>query len=332
MRLATRATVVTAVTLLLLSLLVALELPAKASPPIDGSGVVKVDGFDLDTYPGNQPHAGCVFQVEFYGYGPGAVATVLFELQPPTGPVAPILFDSIGIGGDEGGGGADFDGAEAYNLSAVIVGYEQHPQQGWQLKLTVNASGSNGDDGKSTVFWITSCTSSQPATASAEVSSGCIEGKFVISHTSFGAVIDFTVDAVGIQIDSGRPVVVGPGTVLNWSAAAIPPAVFPASATTAGSVTVASCEVKPADGGSPPPPPAGETRVSGIQATAPPPVARLSAPNRIAQVSQSELPITGLSSSSLVVAAFIFAVTGLLCLLAAGSSDRTVSRYVRGGR
>jgi hypothetical protein len=45
----------------------------------------KVDRVPFDDHPDNQPHVGCVFQIDFYGFDQGDLnAEVTFEAQPPT--------------------------------------------------------------------------------------------------------------------------------------------------------------------------------------------------------------------------------------------------------
>ena len=39
------------------------------------NGTVKIDGVEFDTHPDNEPHVGCIFQVDFYG----------FDVTSPTG-------------------------------------------------------------------------------------------------------------------------------------------------------------------------------------------------------------------------------------------------------
>jgi hypothetical protein len=129
---------------------------AAADPP-GNNGTVKIDGVEFDTHPNNEPHVGCVFQVDFYGYDEGDLdANVLFEAHPPTGD-AVLLQDVVSIGEDAAGGGTDLDAEATYDLSGPLSAYEAHPQQGYHVKLTVNAEGSHGADVKHKVFWVTGC-------------------------------------------------------------------------------------------------------------------------------------------------------------------------------
>jgi hypothetical protein len=137
-----------------------LAQPVSADPP-GNNGTVKIDGIPFDAHPDNEPHPGCVFQVDFYGYDEGDLyASVLFEAWPPTGAGDGdvLLFeDGIFIGEDDSSGGgseAGLDASRTYDLTDALAGYEAHPIQGYHVKLTVHADGSQGDDRKHKVFWV----------------------------------------------------------------------------------------------------------------------------------------------------------------------------------
>jgi hypothetical protein len=144
--------------------------PAAAGPnPPGDNGTVKLDRLPFDDHPDNQPHVGCVFQVDFYGFDEGALfADVTFESHPPTptgpGPAVTLLTDTVFIGEDDNSGGgseAGLDASEAYTLD--FTGIEPHPQ-GFHVKLTVHADGSQGADTKYKVFWVTGCGPGQSTT------------------------------------------------------------------------------------------------------------------------------------------------------------------------
>ena len=140
--------------------LIWLAPPAQADPP-GNNGTVKIDGVAFDDHPNNEPHVGCVFQVDFYGFDEGDLfADVHFAVQPPTGKFVALLDDVVFIGEDSNAGGgseAGLDASVQYDLGAALAGYEAHPQQGWHVKLTVNAEGSIGADVKHKVFWVEGC-------------------------------------------------------------------------------------------------------------------------------------------------------------------------------
>jgi hypothetical protein len=140
---------------------------ASAGPnPPGNNGTVKIDDVVFDDHPNNEPHVGCVFQVDFYGYDEGDLdATVTFESHPPTGPARVLLTDTVFIGEDDNSGGgseAGLDASETYTLD--FTGIEPHPVQGFHVKLTVNAEGSQGADVKHKVFWVTGCGPSPTTT------------------------------------------------------------------------------------------------------------------------------------------------------------------------
>ena len=135
--------------------------PSSAANPPGNNGTIKVDDVPFDDHPDNEPHVGCVFQVDFYGYDEGDLtADVTFEVHPPTGKPAVILTDEVFIGEDDNSGGgseAGLDASETYDLSTLLQGFDPHPQQGWHVKLTINAEGSQGADVKYKVFWVSGC-------------------------------------------------------------------------------------------------------------------------------------------------------------------------------
>ena len=134
---------------------------AGAVNPPGNNGTVKIDDEAFDDHPDNEPHVGCIFQVDFYGYDAGDLnADVTFEVHPPTGSPEVILTDEVFIGEDDNSGGgseAGLDASQTYDLNGLLDAFEQHPEQGWHIKLTVNADGSQGADVKHKVFWVTGC-------------------------------------------------------------------------------------------------------------------------------------------------------------------------------
>ena len=112
--------------------------------------------------PSNNPHVGCTFYVEWFGYDQGSdvVSTVSFAPQAPTadvtiGGTAPA---QVFVGGDPAGGGTDLDGRQVYTLS--FSGGAPHPKQGYHVKVTVHTPHSLGNDTKTKVFWVQPCGSS----------------------------------------------------------------------------------------------------------------------------------------------------------------------------
>ena len=138
-----------------------------ASKPPGNNGTVKVDARPFDAAPDNEPHVGCTFQVDFYGYDQGDLdAQVTFAAHAPTlrpdgGQV--LLTDTVFIGEDDSSGGGSEAGLDArgtYRLD--FTGITAHPVQGFHVRLTVDAEGSQGADTKHKVFWVTGCNPGYP--------------------------------------------------------------------------------------------------------------------------------------------------------------------------
>lgn len=131
---------------------------AAAGQPPGNNGTVKIDGVAFDDHPDNEPHVGCVFQVDFTGFDEvaGNTATVTLSLVPPTGNGV-LVEDVVDISGGSGSG--------TYDLTAALFasGVAPHPQQGWHVRLDVHAEGSIGADTKHKVFWVT-CEEVPPTT------------------------------------------------------------------------------------------------------------------------------------------------------------------------
>jgi hypothetical protein len=137
--------------------------PSNNGPP-GNNGTVKIDRAPFDSHPDNESHVGCKFEVDFYGFDKGDLdAQVTFTVQPPTGKGEVLLTDKISIGEDDNSGGgseAGLDASREYDLTSELVGrYTEHPQQGYHVKLTVHADGSQGGDTKHKVFWVSGCAS-----------------------------------------------------------------------------------------------------------------------------------------------------------------------------
>jgi LPXTG-motif cell wall-anchored protein len=156
-----------------LALVVAGPAMGQTDPP-GNNGTVKIDRVVFDDHPDNEPHVGCEFQVDLYGFDEGDLqATVLFEAIPPTLPDdelasaagTELLTDELDIGEDAAGGGTDLDASGTYDLTEALAPIEPHAQQGWHVRLTVHAEGSQGADTKHKVFWVAGCGETPPTTA-----------------------------------------------------------------------------------------------------------------------------------------------------------------------
>src|SRR3954462_15934590 len=94
---------------------------AGGKPP-GAHGTGKIDGHPFDTAPNNEPHVGCVFQVDFYGFDKGDYnANVTFTIQPPSGKGRVIRRDPVFVGEDNAGGGTDLDAEATYDLNLDVL-------------------------------------------------------------------------------------------------------------------------------------------------------------------------------------------------------------------
>jgi hypothetical protein len=138
---------------------------AFAQDPPGNNGTVKVDGVAFGAHPNNEPHVGCIFEIDFYNYDAGGLeATVTFTGQAPTGKgIVLVDNDSVALEDDAAGGGTDVDAQVEYDLSSLVgqLG-DPHEKQGFHIKLTVHAEGSKGADTKHKVFWVECAPSPSP--------------------------------------------------------------------------------------------------------------------------------------------------------------------------
>ncbi len=142
----------------------------QGNPP-GNNGTIKIDGVALQGGQRNEPHVDCEFAVEFFGYDEGNLtASLSFELQAPTRRASGtqvVLTDTVGIGEDPAGGATDQDASKTYSLD--FIGVSPHEQQGYHVKLTVHAQGSQGADVKHKVFWVEPCATPPTTTVTTTV-------------------------------------------------------------------------------------------------------------------------------------------------------------------
>ena len=129
------------------------------------NGTVKVDGEPFENHPGNEPHVGCLFGIDAYGYEAGVPISIRFSLQPPTGRGEIVVIDDVLDDDDASGGGSEagHDGHFDADLSAALADVEPHPQQGFHVRLTVEVDGG----AKHKTFWVSGCDGSTTSTTEA---------------------------------------------------------------------------------------------------------------------------------------------------------------------
>jgi hypothetical protein len=137
----------------------ALAVPAGAQAAERGAGTIKLDELVFDATPENDPHVQALFALKFYGFdlSPATVATVTFELQPPTGRGV-ILTDVVPLAGPEVDPDTHLDAVRPYFLPPVLAAFAPHPSQGWHLHVTVDVADASGPVAtKEKSFWARPC-------------------------------------------------------------------------------------------------------------------------------------------------------------------------------
>lgn len=123
--------------------------PVASADPSGNNGTVKVGGEELS---GNDPHVGCAFTVDFFGYDEGDLdADVVLDAHAPTAG-GTIATTTVFIGEDPAGGANDLDASAPFDLTGVFT--DPPDAQGYHVRLTVHADGSQGADVKHKTFWV----------------------------------------------------------------------------------------------------------------------------------------------------------------------------------
>ena len=150
-----RARLVCAAAVATLPAVLALGGPPALADPGGNNGTIKVAEVDQVGTESNDPHVGCTFALEWYGFDAGATSVVTFESQDHDVTITGVHGDTtVALEDDAASGGTDLDGREIYTLD--FAG-EPHPEQGYHVKVTTDTEGSQGNDTKSKVFWVGPC-------------------------------------------------------------------------------------------------------------------------------------------------------------------------------
>lgn len=134
---------------------------AALAQPAPASGTVKIDGVPVDNSPANEPHVGCDFAVQFFGF-PDESATIRFNIQPPSGSFNQLLSENVTHIGDGMGGGNILDKEVFFTFADLGLpdNFFEQPQQGFHVKLSVELPGGTE---KHKVFWIKCAQSPSPS-------------------------------------------------------------------------------------------------------------------------------------------------------------------------
>ncbi|HEY8018917.1 MAG TPA: hypothetical protein VIG53_05400 [Actinomycetota bacterium] len=189
--------------------------PALADPP-GNNGTVKVDGEEFDTHPDNEPHPGCIFEIDFYGFGPNLDATSTFYAWPPTGNMEQVYSVVTKLDGDDSQGGgseAGYDGTTGpIDLLPYLGNSVEHPQQGFHVKLQVDVP--EGSDSqaysKYKVFWV-GCEVYPPVEDRTNVTGGQASG-FSPTDTGTSPVLPIAIAGLAAAAATGAVMVRRSGT------------------------------------------------------------------------------------------------------------------------
>jgi hypothetical protein len=156
---------------------------AFAADPPGNNGTIKIDAQPFDDDPNNEPHVTCPFQIDFYGYDEGDLNATITLLawdptQRPEGEDQHVADDvTLFIGGDPAGGGTDLDASQTYDAGTLdFSGIEPQQNQGFHVKATIHAEGSQGADVKHKVFWVKPCETTGSSTTSSSTTSTTTPG------------------------------------------------------------------------------------------------------------------------------------------------------------
>lgn len=203
---AIHAGVVAAILVVALMTLVPSADPAVAAggDPPGNNGTVKIAELgDMDAPPDNDPHVGCTFTVEWYGFdqGPDIISDVTFEMQAPT---SDVVLDVDGpaqvfVGGDPASGAGTPTGLDGREVYTLMFHGDPHPVQGYHVKLTVHTPGSQGSDKKSKVFWVQGCQAPPPTEPAIHLEKSVADSGDPDTVASLGEVLtySFTVTNIG---------------------------------------------------------------------------------------------------------------------------------------
>lgn len=185
--------------------------------PPGNNGTVKIDGIPIDPGNDNDPHPGCGFTVEFFGYDGGPQsATISLTPWAPTGGGNPY-HTSTGwnIGTRTSGNQLDQTVAitrSDLNANGTFTGVTPKAQQGYHVKLEVEVTGSQGSDDKYKVFWLGPCSntggSGGPApqntsTTSSSTTSSTTEGGTKGTSPTVPTTVAVTGDTTGGGVSLG---------------------------------------------------------------------------------------------------------------------------------
>lgn len=182
--------------------------------PGGNNGTVKVEHVDIDDPPENNPHVGCTFLLEWYGFDKGndIISKVTFAMHAPTDDVVLTVADGdseVFVGEDDASGAGTASGLDATEQYTLGFDGDPHPVQGFHVKLTIHTPGSRGADVKHKVFWVEGCDDEPPAGPGISLVKDVVDGPDADHDASLGEELTYTftvynigdVDLVDVTVD-----------------------------------------------------------------------------------------------------------------------------------
>ena len=239
------------------ALAVALPVGIAAGAPGNGNGNqssngndghIQIDGVPIDAGRDNDPHVGCPFTVEVFGFDPTQLATITVTPHAPTTGGSPGTFGPmhVTVNGPIPPGpgvGSTLDGyyvVTAAEIEQIFAGVTPQPQQGYHARIDVELTPSPtgpGDDKHHTI-WIAPCsttTGTGETTTTTTTTSTTTTTTLAGSTGNGGTTTTTTTTLVGGSSGNGGPVTLASGGTVGGSSGNGAPATLAAGGTVGGS-------------------------------------------------------------------------------------------------
>lgn len=145
---------------------------------LKNTGTVKIAFVGDSTANNNDPHPGCPFRMDLYGFQAGTYA-VTVRAHAPTGS-GMLTQDSVTLSSSARGN--EHQLSRTYDVTGALSSYTPHPQQGYHVRLDVTRSDARGNGSKTKVFWL-DCAAAVEG-ASEQVNSGTDDDSGVLGITA----------------------------------------------------------------------------------------------------------------------------------------------------
>jgi hypothetical protein len=129
---------------------------------VANSGTIKIASLGSDTHPEDEPHPGCAFRVDFYGFREGWLTTEV-SLQPPSGRQ---FLDSARVHISEDGRGNEYQTSIAFDMMERLRAIDGQAER-FHILVDARRDDARGNGSKTKVLWL-ECPASDDSVAEAE--------------------------------------------------------------------------------------------------------------------------------------------------------------------